>query len=76
MKELDRLAAALAGLSRNNGSRSKIATRLAAIAKDFEAGIAGATADAPPADREVELATDDEMFDLIDRELGISEQRA
>ena len=59
--------AALSGLDRNSDKRLKIAARLEALAREFRAG----TADSGPADDELAVATDDEMFDLIDQELGI-----
>ena len=67
-KALDSLKSALAQMARNSKGRGAIAARLEAIAKDFLAG----TADITSADPDVEAASDDEMFDLIDQELGIS----
>jgi acyl transferase domain-containing protein/acyl carrier protein len=67
-KALDDLKSALAQMARNSSGRGAIAARLEAIAKDFLTG----TADTTSADLEVEAASDDEMFDLIDQELGLS----
>jgi hypothetical protein len=68
LKELDLLESALSEIDRNSDIRVKIVARLEAIAKGFRAG----TTDNAPADDELEEATDDEMFDLIDQELGLS----
>jgi acyl carrier protein len=67
-KALDTLKSALAQLAGNSNGRGAIAARLEAIAKDFLAG----TADTTSAEPELDAASDDEMFDLIDQELGIS----
>jgi polyketide synthase 12 len=68
LKALDSLESALAQVAGNSDGRDIIATRLEAMAKDFLAG----TADSASTDPELQAATDDEMFDLIDQELGIS----
>jgi hypothetical protein len=71
-KALDSLESALAQLARNGNGRNAIAARLEAIARDFLAGMA----DTSSTDPELEAASDDEMFDLINQELGISSDRS
>ena len=72
LDELGRLESALSGIAQDDSERLKIAARLEAIAKQFRAG----TSDSPSAVQEIAAATDDEMFDLIDQELGISRVQA
>jgi NADPH:quinone reductase-like Zn-dependent oxidoreductase/acyl carrier protein len=67
LKELDRLESALSGTGISSDERSRIITRLEALVQDFRAG----TTDSVSAYREIDAATDEEMFDLIDEELGI-----
>ncbi|MGP3972357.1 SDR family NAD(P)-dependent oxidoreductase, partial [Streptomyces sp. 6N223] len=85
--ELDRLEAAVESNGVGATDRSEIAARLRALlagldepgqqqARDdrSDAGDAGDAGDARAAaddDLEIDLASDDEMFDLIDRELGL-----
>jgi acyl carrier protein len=69
LKELDRLEALLPGMDSERDQRLKIAARLEALARHIRAGSADETA---AATAELDLATDDEMFDLIDQELGLS----
>ena len=52
--------------------RLKIAARLEALAREFRTG----TTDNGSADDELAVATDDEMFDLIDQELGLASSSA
>ena len=66
--ELGQLEAVLSGLDRNSDMRLKIAARLEALAREFRTG----TTDNGSADDELAVATDDEMFDLIDQELGLA----
>jgi acyl carrier protein len=73
--ELDRLALALSSLPAEDLQRAGIAERLHLLLAGWEAG--GPAADAPSGEEEagaedLETATDEEMFDLIDRELGVS----
>jgi polyketide synthase 12 len=68
LKALDQLESALAQVTGNGDGRGAIATRLEAIARDLRVR----TADGTSADPELNVATEDEMFDLIDQELGIS----
>jgi acyl transferase domain-containing protein/acyl carrier protein len=67
---LENLESALAGIARDSEHRNDIAARLEAIAKEFRAG--DQSTPAGP-DLEIEAATDDEMFRIIDDELGISD---
>jgi pimaricinolide synthase PimS1 len=67
MKELDRLESALSAVAKNDGERARIITRLEALMQDFRAG----TTDNVSTYRDIDAATDDEIFDLIDEELGI-----
>ncbi len=69
LKELDRLETLLPGMDSERDQRLKIAARLEALARHIRAGSADETA---AATAELDLATDDEMFDLIDQELGLS----
>jgi acyl transferase domain-containing protein len=62
LAELDRLEAALAGVP-----SERVTARLRALLRKWES-----TDGAPAADDDFDPATDDEMFDLIDKELGIS----
>ncbi len=77
--ELDRLEALLGALAPQDAVRDKVTARLKALLwkwTDTHQGGASNTADTGPgADGELDLdridaATDDEMFDLIDQELG------
>jgi short-subunit dehydrogenase/acyl carrier protein len=66
MEELDRLESALASIARDGAGRPEIRVRLEAIMNAFDAD--GAEDAAP--DHEIAAATDDEMFDLVEKELG------
>ncbi|MFE2530395.1 phosphopantetheine-binding protein [Streptomyces sp. NPDC059371] len=77
--ELDRLEAQLAALAPEDAVRDEVTARLKALLwkwTDTHQDAAVNTADAGPGtDRDIDLdridtATDDEMFDLIDQELG------
>ncbi|MEU0398445.1 SDR family NAD(P)-dependent oxidoreductase [Streptomyces sp. NPDC006208] len=79
LDELDRLEAQLAALDPQDAVRDKVTARLKALLwkwTDTQQDTAANTADAGPGtDRDFDLdridaATDDEMFDLIDQELG------
>jgi len=65
---LDKLEAALAQLAATSEGRDQIAARLNAISTGFR----GHAADSVPVGLGLDATTDDEMFDLIDQELGIS----
>ena len=68
LKELGRLESALSSIAHDSAGRFKIMTRLEAIARGFRAETAQDTSTAD----ELEMATDDEMFEFADREFGIS----
>ncbi|ATW52913.1 polyketide synthase [Streptomyces peucetius subsp. caesius ATCC 27952] len=78
LDELDRLEAQLAALDPQDAVRDKITARLKALLwkwTDTQQDTAANTADDPGTDRDfaldrIDAATDDEMFDLIDQELG------
>jgi nucleoside-diphosphate-sugar epimerase len=67
LDDLDRLAALLASVEEHSDRRSEILTRLEGLAADFRSR----TSDNATAFRELSVASDAEMFDLIDRELGV-----
>ncbi|HTF51346.1 MAG TPA: SDR family NAD(P)-dependent oxidoreductase [Pseudonocardia sp.] len=67
LDDLDRLAALLASVDEHSDRRSEILTRLEGLAADFRSR----TSDNATAFRELSVASDAEMFDLIDRELGV-----
>ncbi|MBO2456928.1 type I polyketide synthase [Actinomadura violacea] len=67
LDELERLESVLSAMPGDGDGRSKIISRLEGIVQDFRTG----TGDNAAAFRELEVATDDEMFSLIDRELGV-----
>ena len=69
LDELDRLAALLSSVARNDEGRSAITARLEAMTKEFRTEPA---AD-PAAEYELQVATNDEMFDLVEKELRDSE---
>nr|WP_281382883.1 type I polyketide synthase [Actinomadura verrucosospora] len=67
LDELERLESVLSAMPGDGDGRSKVISRLEGIVQDFRGG----TGDNAAAFRELEVATDDEMFSLIDRELGV-----
>jgi acyl carrier protein len=67
LKEIENLESALSRVTGNNDERSKILTRLEALVQDFRTG----TTESVSAYQEIDSATDEEMFSLIDKELGI-----
>jgi NADPH:quinone reductase-like Zn-dependent oxidoreductase/acyl carrier protein len=67
MKELDRFESALSLIAEDSDERSRLITRLEALVQDIRTG----TTDNVSAYNEIDAATDEEMFDLIDEELGI-----
>jgi hypothetical protein len=71
LQELDRLESTLSSIAQNSTGRFRITARLEAIARGFrsEAALNASIAD------ELEVATDDEIFDRADRELRISRVR-
>nr|BAW35613.1 modular polyketide synthase [Streptomyces sp. RK95-74] len=69
--ELDRLEAALTGAADDSVTRSRITMRLQALLAKWN-DAQGATTDGATDDDDLESATDDELFDLLDDELGSS----
>jgi acyl carrier protein len=69
LDELDRLAALLSSIARNDVNRSDITARLEAITQEFRAEPAKDAA----AEYELQTATNDEMFDLVEQELRDSD---
>ncbi|MFI0817944.1 type I polyketide synthase [Streptomyces sp. NPDC021098] len=69
--ELDRLEAALTVAADDSVTRSRITMRLQALLAKWNDG-QGATTDGATDDDDLESATDDELFDLLDDELGSS----
>jgi acyl transferase domain-containing protein/NADP-dependent 3-hydroxy acid dehydrogenase YdfG/acyl carrier protein len=67
LSELDRLKAVLSALARGGVDRLRVTARLEAILREWRAG-ADVRDDA--GDQSLETATDDVLFDLIDKELG------
>ncbi|PRY01755.1 type I polyketide synthase [Allonocardiopsis opalescens] len=67
--EIDRLEAALAGVTSPNGDHAQIAARLEALARRWRDDAAAAPAE-PGGD--LDDATDDEIFAVLDSELGLS----
>ena len=67
LRELDRLEVLLAEITSDSGGRSRIITRLEGIAADFRTR----RQDSAVVHRELDEASDDEIFSLIDRELSI-----
>jgi NAD(P)-dependent dehydrogenase (short-subunit alcohol dehydrogenase family) len=76
--ELDRIEAALAGLADDQDQRDRVALRLESLLSRLGGGRSAAQPDPGPAagavsvaDR-LESATDDELFDFVDKDLGLS----
>ncbi|MFD7506789.1 type I polyketide synthase, partial [Streptomyces sp. NPDC059850] len=69
--ELDRLEAALAGAADDSVTRSRITMRLQALLAKWNQA-QDTAADGETDDNDLESATDDELFDLLDDELGSS----
>jgi acyl carrier protein len=69
MDELDRLAALLNSVARDDAGRAEITARLQTLAQEFGAAPEPDVA----ADQELASATNDEMFELIEEELRSSE---
>jgi NADP-dependent 3-hydroxy acid dehydrogenase YdfG/acyl carrier protein len=67
LQEIDRLEYALSAVAANDEERSRIMTRLESLVQDFRTG----TTENVSAYREIDEATDEEMFSLIDKELGV-----
>ncbi|MEU3189009.1 type I polyketide synthase, partial [Streptomyces sp. NPDC006923] len=69
--ELDRLEAALSGAASDSVTRSRITMRLQALAAKWDSAQDPAADDAAE-DNDLASVTDDELFDLLDDELGSS----
>ncbi|MER6417074.1 SDR family NAD(P)-dependent oxidoreductase, partial [Streptomyces humidus] len=73
LTQLDALEAAVAGLDpADDVSRTRIATRLQALLWRLSDGPAQTPAGEDPDDVVLDIVSDDEMFDLIDKELGLN----
>jgi acyl transferase domain-containing protein/acyl carrier protein len=72
MEELDQLAVRLGTMARSDAAKAEIAARLEIITQAFLADPDDG-ADEVTADRDLELATNNEMFDLIEKELSDSD---
>jgi acyl carrier protein len=66
IEELEKLEQALSSITHNNEGKSRIADRLEVIIRGLRAG----DSDEEPAYLALEEASDDEMFDLVERELN------
>jgi acyl carrier protein len=66
LEELERLKSVLSTISRDSDGKLSIAARLEAIMKEFRTE----TVDSASDDQDLDAATDDEMFDLVERELN------
>ncbi|MCC9312002.1 type I polyketide synthase [Kitasatospora sp. RB6PN24] len=73
LDELDRLRSMLTAIARRGGQKAKITGRLEHLLEEFRSTDAdgGSAAEVAPSDEDIIGATDDEIFDLIDKELGI-----
>jgi acyl carrier protein len=69
LRELDRLEALLASGEQGAQTRMKLITRLEGLVQDLRSG----TAENASARKQLDAATDDEFFDLLDRELGLTD---
>jgi acyl carrier protein len=69
LDELDRLAALLSSITRNDDGRSEIAARLEAITQEFRTE----PAEDPEEEYQLQVATNDEMFDIVEQVLNDSE---
>ncbi|WP_079165250.1 type I polyketide synthase [Streptomyces lincolnensis] len=70
--ELDRLERALAGVAADHPDRARIAARLRAVVADWVLPPAAGPETAPETGASLDSADDDEVFDFITNELGIS----
>jgi acyl transferase domain-containing protein len=67
LAEIDRLRSVLSAMAKSGDERFEITVRLEALVKEFR----GDSADDEPVDTELQAATDDEVFDLAEKELRI-----
>ncbi|WP_045703281.1 type I polyketide synthase [Streptomyces rubellomurinus] len=72
LDDLDRLDAALAALAADHPDRARIGARLRALAARWSDQRPAGEGQRPEPELELESADDDEMFDFISKELGIS----
>ncbi|WP_411082298.1 SDR family NAD(P)-dependent oxidoreductase [Streptomyces sp. cmx-18-6] len=72
LAELDRLEQALARASTDDKVRAQVAARLEALTAKWAESPAAATGAGAGEDVDLDVATDDQIFDLIDNELGLS----
>ncbi|MFE2415146.1 type I polyketide synthase, partial [Kitasatospora sp. NPDC059408] len=70
LAEIDRLDLALAGLDAADEAQAKVLTRLQALLWKWH-GPQGAVAQEHPGTGDLESASDDELFDALDNELGL-----
>ncbi|WP_420877665.1 SDR family NAD(P)-dependent oxidoreductase [Streptomyces mobaraensis] len=72
LDDLDRLEAALAALPADDPDRVRVATRLRAVAARWDDDRPVPADDEPASGTDLSAADDDEVFDYIEKELGIS----
>ncbi|MER5782980.1 SDR family NAD(P)-dependent oxidoreductase [Streptomyces mobaraensis] len=72
LDDLDRLEAALAALPADDPDRVRVATRLRAVAARWDDDRPAPADDEPASGTDLSAADDDEVFDYIEKELGIS----
>ncbi|MFJ9950221.1 type I polyketide synthase [Kitasatospora sp. NPDC091207] len=72
LAELDRLDAVLGGIGADHPDRARIAGRLRVLAARWSDQHGPTTGESPSAEMELDSAGDDEVFDFITNELGIS----
>jgi hypothetical protein len=70
LAEIDRLESSVTRAATDHEARTAITQRLRTVLHKLEHGPDGTNGDVATATRELESATDDEIFDLIDNELG------
>lgn len=77
LAEADRLEAALAAVPQGNGELTRITGRLETLLRRWHGRLADADPDASPTDgsagpaTDLQSATDDELFEVLDAELGL-----
>ncbi|MEL3951408.1 type I polyketide synthase, partial [Streptomyces sp. LNU-CPARS28] len=72
LQELDRLEAGLSSIAPDDSARMRITMRLEALMSKWKGADAEAPADGEEVSSRLESASADEVFDFIDKELGIS----
>ena len=65
LQEIDRLKSSLSAMTKSSDERSEITIRLEALVQEFR----GESGDGGAIDRELQAATDDQVFDLAEKEL-------